>query len=336
MTDLKKSKELKVGIIVIAALAAFYFGFNFLKGADIFSEKRQFYVVYPRVDGLSVDNSVQYNGIKVGRVNSVDLIGGGSDGILVGFEVTNDELHVADNSVANIVSMDLFNSKAIVIERGDSEIEAKSGDTLVSAIEADLKTDITKRLQPIQQKAENLMLSIDSTIAVYKKIGENLSHHDLDKTLNNLDATLLSLSSAANSIDDLARNNSYKLEAVLDNVGSITENLRKNNDQLTEIFRNFSQISDSIAAADLVRTINNAGDAMVQVASVMEKIDKGEGTIGQLVNNDTLYYNLEEASLELDKLVEDIRLNPKRYIHFSVFGRKEKAADKPKKKERTE
>tara|TARA_Y100000782_G_scaffold104031_1_gene122702 strand:+ start:3714 stop:4715 length:1002 start_codon:yes stop_codon:yes gene_type:complete len=333
---LKKSKELKVGIIVIAALAAFYFGFNFLKGADIFSEKRQFYVVYPRVDGLSVDNSVQYNGIKVGRVNSVDLIGGGSDGILVGFEVTNDELHVADNSVANIVSMDLFNSKAIVIERGDSEIEAKSGDTLVSAIEADLKTDITKRLQPIQQKAENLMLSIDSTIAVYKKIGENLSHHDLDKTLNNLDATLLSLSSAANSIDDLARNNSYKLEAVLDNVGSITENLRKNNDQLTEIFRNFSQISDSIAAADLVRTINNAGDAMVQVASVMEKIDKGEGTIGQLVNNDTLYYNLEEASLELDKLVEDIRLNPKRYIHFSVFGRKEKAADKPKKKERTE
>ncbi len=333
---MKKSKELKVGIIVIAALAAFYFGFNFLKGADIFSEKRQFYVVYPRVDGLSVDNSVQYNGIKVGRVNSVDLIGGGSDGILVGFEVTNDELHVADNSVANIVSMDLFNSKAIVIERGDSEIEAKSGDTLVSAIEADLKTDITKRLQPIQQKAENLMLSIDSTIAVYKKIGENLSHHDLDKTLNNLDATLLSLSSAANSIDDLARNNSYKLEAVLDNVGSITENLRKNNDQLTEIFRNFSQISDSIAAADLVRTINNAGDAMVQVASVMEKIDKGEGTIGQLVNNDTLYYNLEEASLELDKLVEDIRLNPKRYIHFSVFGRKEKAADKPKKKERTE
>lgn len=333
---MKKSKELKVGIIVIAALAAFYFGFNFLKGADIFSEKRQFYVVYPRVDGLSVDNSVQYNGIKVGRVNSVDLIGGGSDGILVGFEVTNDELRVADNSVANIVSMDLFNSKAIVIERGDSEIEAKSGDTLVSAIEADLKTDITKRLQPIQQKAENLMLSIDSTIAVYKKIGENLSHHDLDKTLNNLDATLLSLSSAANSIDDLARNNSYKLEAVLDNVGSITENLRKNNDQLTEIFRNFSQISDSIAAADLVRTINNAGDAMVQVASVMEKIDKGEGTIGQLVNNDTLYYNLEEASLELDKLVEDIRVNPKRYIHFSVFGRKEKAADKPKKKERTE
>ena len=333
---MKYSKEIKVGVVVIVGLAALYFGFNFLKGVDVLSDKRQYYAIYPRVDGLSTDNPVQINGFKIGRVSSIDLMDDNSGNILVAFDITKRDLEIPVNSVALIASLDLFNSKAISLKRGDSPVQAESGDTLISEIEGDLKAEVDKRLRPLEQKTESLIGSIDSVVTIVQTILNEDARQNLTESFQSINRSFQSLETTTKRLDTIIVNEQAKISSILTNVNSIAANFEDNNQELTRVINNFSEISDSIAAANLVETINNASMAMDQVASVMNKIDNGEGTVGQLVNNDTLYYNLEAATLELDKLIEDMRVNPKRYVHFSVFGRREKAENKPKKKERAE
>lgn len=333
---MKYSKEIRVGLVVIVGLAALYFGFNFLKGVDVLSDKRQYYAIYPRVDGLSTDNPVQINGFKIGRVSSIDLMDDNSGNVLVAFDITKKDLEIPVNSVALIASLDLFNSKAISLKRGDSPVQAKSGDTLISEIEGDLKAEVDKRLRPLEQKTESLIGSIDSVVTIVQTILNEDARQNLTESFQSINRSFQSLETTTKRLDTIIVNEQAKISSILTNVNSIAANFEDNNQQLTRVINNFSEISDSIAAANLVETINNASMAMDQVASVMNKIDNGEGTVGQLVNNDTLYYNLEAATLELDKLIEDMRVNPKRYVHFSVFGRREKAENKPKKKERAE
>lgn len=333
---MKYSKEVKVGIIVVVALTALYFGFNFLKGIDVLSEKRTYYAIYPRVDGLSTDNPVQLNGYKIGQVTAIKLMEDNSGRILVTFDITEKGLKVPINSTALIASLDLFNSKAISIKRGDSPIQAETGDTLLSEIEGDLKAEVDKRLRPLEQKTEDLISSIDSVVTIVTTILNEDARQNLTESFESINRSFQSLETTTKRLDTIIVNEQAKISNILTNVNSIATNFEKNNDELTRVIKNFSQISDSIAAANLVETINNASMAMEQVASVMNKIDSGEGTVGQLVNNDTLYYNLEQATLELDKLLEDMRVNPKRYVHFSVFGRSEKPEQKPNKKERPE
>ena len=333
---MKYSKEIKVGVVVIVGLAALYFGFNFLKGVDVLSDKRQYYAIYPRVDGLSTDNPVQINGFKIGRVSSIDLMDDNSGNILVAFDITKKDLEIPVNSVALIASLDLFNSKAISLKRGDSPVQAESGDTLISEIEGDLKAEVDKRLRPLEQKTESLIGSIDSVVTIVQTILNEDARQNLTESFQSINRSFQSLETTTKRLDTIIVNEQAKISSILTNVNSIAANFEDNNQELTRVINNFSEISDSIAAANLVETINNASMAMDQVASVMNKIDNGEGTVGQLVNNDTLYYNLEAATLELDKLIEDMRVNPKRYVHFSVFGRREKAENKPKKKERAE
>ncbi len=332
---MKYSKEVRVGLVVIAALAAFYFGINFLKGADVLSSKRQYFAIYPRVDGLSKDNPVQLNGYKIGRVNSIALMKDYSGRILVGFEINEEGLEIPNNSIALIASLDLFNSKAIALKMGDSPVTAVSGDTLNSEIEGDLKAEVDKRLRPLEQKTNDLIGSIDSVVTIVKAILNEDARKNLTESFESINRSFKSLEMTTKRLDTIILAEKGKISAILTNVNSISNNLKENNDQITSVLKNFSAISDSLAASNLVETVNNASKALSSVASVMEKVDRGEGTIGQLLNNDSLYHNLEHATLELDMLMEDMRVNPKRYVHFSVFGRKEKAEDKPRKKART-
>ena len=333
---MKVSNEFKVGLTVLVAILALYFGFNYLKGIDLFSKSRQFYGVYPKIDGLGIDNPVQLNGLRIGRVNSIELLPDGSGEILVGFTIENELVKVPENSSARISSLDLFGSKAIVIGVGTSEVEAQPNDTLASSIEGDLKAEVDRRLQPLEQKTNDLIASVDSLVTIAQTILNEDAVEDLTISFQGIRETVMALKSTMNRVDNLVAEDGKKLTGIMDNMESITSNLEQNNEQITSALENISQITDSIAASDLVGTINNAGVAMQSVTDVMSKIERGEGTLGMLINNDTLYNNLEEASLDLDLLLEDMRVNPKRYVHFSIFGKSEKNKDKPTKKDRTQ
>jgi phospholipid/cholesterol/gamma-HCH transport system substrate-binding protein len=328
------SNEVKVGLVAVLAIVSAYFGFNYLKGIEIFQDSRTYYAIYPRIDGLSADNTVQLNGVKIGRVRNIQLLTNGTGNIVVEFEINNNSVPVTEDAVARIASLDLFGSKAISLQLGQSDIVLESGDTLTSEIEGDLKAEVDKRLRPLEQKTNDLIGSIDSLVTIVQSILNEDAAQNLSESFSSINRSFQTFETTLKRVDTLVVAEREKFDAIINNMNGIVANIEQNNENITAILTNMNTLSDSLVEADLVGTINNAGKAMENVASVMQKIDNGEGTIGLLVNNDTLYNNLESATLELDLLLEDMRVNPKRYVHFSVFGKSEKPKDKPEKKER--
>lgn len=310
--------EVKAGIIVLITIGALIWGFYFLKGKDIFKNEDLYHAVYKRVDGLSESSLVLINGLKIGLVRKVDFISETDRNIIVTFAVPRD-YKIQKNSVAEIFSLDLMGSKGIRINITSDSLFYKPGDTLISLIERDLKEQVSAQVLPLKSKAEDLLKSMDSVMVVIQYIFNESTRDNLSKTFASIKKTIENLEHSSVALDTLMQNEKGKLSRIFSNVESITHNLKANNDQLTNVINNFSNISDSLAKSNIKSTIYNANQALTDANLILNKIKSGEGTIGMLLNNDSLYNNLERSSLNLDKLLKDIRENPKRYLHFSVF-----------------
>lgn len=328
---MKLSKEVKIGLLLLIAIGLFIFGFNYLKGRNIFNPQAKYYAIYEHIDGLVEANPVQVNGYSIGQVNKIQFEKGNTGRIVIEFTVNDDDFKVPSNSVAKIISSDLLGSKAVQVIIGDSKKILAPGDTLLSDIESSLGEAVNKQVLPLKNKAEKLMLSIDSVLAVIQYIFNEKSREDIKQSLESVNLAIKTLKKTALRVDTLVSEQRFRLSRISSNVESITGNLKNNNEKLTKIITNFSSISDSLAKANIASTLNNANIALKQTASITEKINKGEGTMGMLVNNDSLYRNLNSAARDLDLLLEDLREHPGRYVHISVFGKSDKA-DKKKKK----
>lgn len=321
---MKISREAKVGIIVTVAIACFIYGFNFLKGKNLFSTERKFYAVYYNIDGLVEANPVQINGFRVGQVRKIDFLPDNSGRMVVTVVVDNKDIKIPRGSIARIISSDLLGSKAVQLELGQGNIYAQSGDTLVSDIEEGLKQAVDKRIAPLQKKVEGLISSIDSVVVVVQAILNEDARANLTQSFEGVKKAILSLEKTSMRLDTLVASEKHKLSAIFSNIQSISSNIAANNDKLTNVINNFSAISDSLAKANFKQTIDNANNAIAQTTSIIEKINKGEGSMGMLINNPELYNKLEKSAGDLDKLLIDLRVNPERYMHFSVFGRKDR------------
>jgi phospholipid/cholesterol/gamma-HCH transport system substrate-binding protein len=328
---LKVASEIKVGGIIILALGLLYFGMNYLKGSDIFTNARYFYAVYDKVDGLNTDNVVLVNGYKVGRVANITLLPEEGNEILVRMEILEEGLNVPDSSVARIVSQDLLGSKAIALEFSDETTYHENGDTLISDIEEALQSVIEEKLAPLQSQIEQV---IDETrdLVSTTKILITTTNESVEKAKTSMDI----INKTTSDIDKMVVEQNANLTRVLGDITAIATNIRNNSENINEIMENVAIISDSLTRANYASAIENASNALSQLDSMILKINEGEGSLGMLLNDDRLYNNLEQASMEIDKLAEDLRVNPERYVHFSVFGKKEDKEDKPKKKKRND
>jgi phospholipid/cholesterol/gamma-HCH transport system substrate-binding protein len=315
---LKLSKEFKIGIIVTAALALLYWGFNFLKGKDVFSNERIFVAIYNDVGGLERTNPVTINGLKVGQVREMYFASGSSANVVVEIVLKND-IPIPENSMAKIISSDLLGSKAIELRLGNSGVFAESGDTLLSDVEISIKDEVNRQLQPIKNKAENLMMSIDTVLTMLQGLFSKTNTENMTKSVQHLANSFKNIDHSTGMLDSIITNQRYRLDQILKNIEAITHNLEQNSENFNNIIANFSSISDTLARAKVSATLNNINTTMSEVAGITEKINKGEGTLGMLVNNDSLYIKIEKTSNELNLLLEDIRTNPKKYVRFSVF-----------------
>lgn len=325
---MKLSKEFKIGIVVIFAIGALIWGLNFLKGSNLFSHKYYLYAVYPKIDGLIPANPLLVNGYKIGQVNKIDLIKkDGSYQVLVKFLLTED-VQIPKRSVAKAISSDLLGSKAVEIIYSNSGEYVQSGDTLIAEVEESLKSSVDKRIAPLQAKAENLISSIDSVMTVVNSVLNTKTRENLDKSFESVRKAILTLEQTAYKLDDLVGSEKTKISSILTHLNGITSNLDKNGEKIDNIISNLSNMTDSLAKAQLKEAINNADKSMKELNVLLAGINQGQGTLGKLAKNDTLYYNLNRSTVDLDKLLKDLRYNPERYIHFSVFGRKDK--NKPK------
>lgn len=317
---MKISKEAKVGIVVTSGILMFLIGFNFLKGKNLFSHTRKIYAVYMNIDGLVESSPVLVNGFRVGQIDDICLYSEKSEAILVTILINNKDIKIPRNSIAQIISSDLLGSKAVQLLLGDGNDYVQNGDTISSGIEDDLKKSVDKRIAPLQKKAEGLISSIDSVMIVVQGILSKDVKNNLSLSFEGIKNAISSFEQTSLRLDTLIVTEKHKLTNIFSKVESISSNLANNNDKLTNIINNFSSISDSLAKANLKSTIDNANVAMGQASSIMTKINKGQGSIGMLINNDTLYRNLKSASINLDKLFVDIKEHPQKYVHFSIMG----------------
>ena len=315
---MKISKEFKIGIVVIISLALLYWGFNFLKGEDIFSKERVFFAVYKDVAGLSRSNPVKINGLVVGQVRDMYFSKDGKANIVIELIVKN-QVEIPENSVALIASSDLLGSKTVDIVFGNSNKYAETGDTLLSEVETSIKEEVARQLKPLKNKAETLFVSIDSVITVLTDLFSKTNTENISKSVAHIAGSFENLERTTGTLDELMTEEKTRLERILMNVESISLNLKNNEDKMNNIFTNLSSVSDSLAKIKFAETMNNVNTTMHELSMVSKKINSGEGSLGMLVNDDSLYLELEKSSRDLNLLLEDIRLNPKKYLKFSVF-----------------
>jgi phospholipid/cholesterol/gamma-HCH transport system substrate-binding protein len=309
---MKINKETKLGIVAVIIISLFIWGFNFLKGKNILSANHSYYAIYDNIGGLEEASAVSISGFKIGTVETIKLLDPRNGKLVVKFSVDKD-IKLPKNSKAIIHPATLLAGKAIKLELSDSEEFYSHGDTVIGVLELDLVSSLSEELMPVKNKIESLVESMDSVLAIF----DNQRRDNLKSSLDNIH-------NITEDFNNLVSEEKQKLENILTNVESISSNLKNNNEQITNILENFSSISDSLDKADIKTTITNANKTLAEFSAISAKINSGEGTIGMLINNDSLYNNLNNLSADLDSLIIDVNENPGRYVHFSLFGKKDK------------
>jgi phospholipid/cholesterol/gamma-HCH transport system substrate-binding protein len=317
--NMKIRREIKIAALFIVALAGLIWGFNYLKGTNIFFKRLILYAEYDEVGGLTSANPVYLNGLKIGQVNDVYFKGEGSIKIIARMMISVD-VPIPVNSTARIVSSDLMGSKAIDLILGSSPILVQQGDTLKSDIQASLQEEVNRQVQPIKKKAEELLSSLDTLVTAIQTVFDEKARVNIAQSFESIRVTIRSLQHTSYTIDTMVQFESRRMAVILENIESISTNLRNNNREITASLRNIRIITDSLAATNLQQTFAHLEQSAFNLNQVLEKIETGEGSLGMLINNPRLYEELEAASGELNQLVEDMKLNPGRYMHFSVFG----------------
>ena len=274
---MKLSREIKTAIIVVAGIAAFYIGFNFLKSKSLFNKTNTYYAYFPHSGGLKTGTQITVNGVKVGSVEAVDLEEKSAK-IKITMECS-DDFKFSKNSVAELYNSLLGGAGLQIIPAFDNAPIAVSGDVLEARVQEDMLASISSSIKPTQDKLNRLLGQADTTL-----------------TSVNLNKMLVA--------------NQANLNATLSNANKITTDLSKVSGQLSE--------------AELNKVIANAQTTLNNLNTLLAEVEGGKGTIGKLLKDETLYKDLDKSAKQLELLLQDLRLNPKRYLHFSVFGKKAK------------
>ena len=327
---MNKSGIIKIGALLVVAIVIVIWGINYLKGKDIFKKDDTYYVVYNKINGLSKSSSVTINGFKIGIVSSIKFYQDTS-AYLVAELIVNNKYKIRKGSIAQIFSQDFMGTKAIQLLHGKDTVFFKDGDTIPGAIEGDLMEQVNMEMLPLKRKAESLMSSIDSAITMFRAVFNENTQENLRKTFASIKITISNLESSTFTLDTILTGEKSTLERIFSNVDSITLNLKDNNTEISNVIKNFSSISDSLVKADIARTILRTDSALLQFNQILSAINDGDGSIYQLLHNDTLYRNIENASYHLNRLLRDMHENPKRYVNFSLmdFGKTIYVEDKP-------
>ena len=315
---IKISREIKIGVFGIVTLTLFIIAVNFIKGKDIFKRNRTFYAVYDATSGIQDAAPVSINGLNVGKVTDMRFVNKNSAKILIEFTIS-DPVFIPSNSVARIFSLDLLGTKNVEIVLGDSKSEAEDGDTLIGGSQISLSDEVNKQIAPVKLKAENLLSSLDTMVTVLHSVFNADTRRNLIASFESIHTTLSNLENTTYNVDTLVYGQRKRLERIMFNVESITENFRKNDENISSILSNFSKLSDTLAKANLAGTLANVNNVLARMDAITTKIDKGQGSIGLLINDKKLYDNLDKSAAQLNSLITDMKLNPYRYVNFSVF-----------------
>ncbi len=261
---MKRYKPVFIGITFILAIFLFVWGYNFLKGKNIFKEQVKYYAKYGDVSGLTVANAVMINGLRIGQVSSIIFDQDMSGNIVVEL-VLHKDFPIPANTIARIFSADLMGSKMIDLKLGDAIDLAKSGDTLASSTEASLKDEVNAQVQPIKVKAENLLSSIDSLVVAIQTVFNESARESLKRSFDNISQTFSNLETTTSNIDTLVGAEAKRIASILQNVDSLAYTLNQNREGISNIIANLETFSDTLTKTDIAGTFERANNSLAQL-----------------------------------------------------------------------
>lgn len=317
----KLKREYSIALVVLGGIALLVFGINYLKGLDLLQRRNIYYAVYNDVSGINDATPVIFHGFKVGQVVHTELMPDGSGRIAVTMQIDEDRLKLTKDTRAELFSADLF-SRAVRIDLGTSTELAERGDTLRGGAELSLTESVSSQIDPLKRKAEGMLASVDSVLTALQLILNEGARGDIDASFTNLRATLENINSTTRRLDALLATESVHISAILADLSKVSGTLADSNDELARIFANVDSATAALGNGRLERMMDDLQGTSAQLKAAMTKLNEGQGSLGKLMSDDSLYVNLNAASRQLDLLLEDLRVNPNRY--FSIFGKKDK------------
>lgn len=309
---MKISREAKTALIAIGVIVLTLWGYNFLKGKNIVKPTDEYYVVYDDIEGIIESGSVFYKGFKVGNINGIYFDNDNPDKNFIVKFVLEQRLRIPVNSrVIAKQSNPIVSTKDLEIEFYDTTVFYKPGDTLVAAHDP----GILGILEPLQKEFDQTIAKLKATLTALESTLNEETQENIRNSVASVDQSLASLRTMLAPNGDISKS--------VKNIESVTSTLKNNNGKINESVEHFKNISADLDSANLAKTLAKLDSTLAATYLVINKINNSEGTAGLLVNDSALYKNLAQATASLDSLLSDMKEHPKRYVHFSVFGRKE-------------
>lgn len=308
-------KEIKIGIFALAAIFALYWGINFLKGKDLFRLNRTYYAYYTNVSGIQITSPVIIKGISIGSVTEIEFRPDMDNVVQVKLSVKSG-YDIPANSVARIASTGIIGGKAIELDLGDSDIILEDGAAIRSQDEQGIFGSEGFDMDMITKKLTSILTSLDSTLKnIDRVLGDNGQ---------TIDSTLAHIESVSASIDRTVSSKADSLALIIDNLTAFSDMLADNSAHIGGIMANIDEFSASLAEVDIAATATKLNEAADGINEAVTTLNSGEGSLGLLLRDKALYESLSQASANLATLLADLEANPNRYVHFSLFGRKNK------------
>lgn len=309
---MKLSREAKTGIVTIVVIAIAIWGFNFLKGKNIFKSTSTYYVVYQDVEGLIESGYVYYRGYKIGNITGLEFNKANRNSFIVEF-IVNKDIKIPLNSVVTATQSSIIASiKDLEISFSDENSFHESGDTLLAGYDLGMMGMI----DPIKDDLEEIVESLKKTISAINNTFDEKTQKDLKSTISSLNRSLVSLGYMLSPNGTLGK--------TMKNVEAITSNIKDKNEEIGKSIDHMANVTAALDSSDLKSIIQSLDSTLLATKDVMNKINDGEGTAGLLINDSLLYINLASTTASLDSLLVDLKEHPKRYVHLSVFGGKDK------------
>ena len=304
---MRLSKEIKAAFFVLSTILLFIFGFNYLKGSSILDKQKTIFAVYDEVDGLLVGANVMINGLSIGNVTELDFLPN-STKIIVTLKV-KDKLNFSSKSTASIYETGVLGGLAISIEPlFERESIVKTGDTLMSSVRPGLTELINRQIEPLSRQLQSTITSVDSIFTGASNVLNRQTQEEIKESISVLTSAINAIKNSSVIIEEILTSKNTQINNTLDNFEKISANL--------------SNVSEELNSFGLTSLLSNLEVSVDGISSIVDKLDSDDSTLGKLINEDEVYDNLNSSIESLNILINDIKTNPKKYVHFSVFGRK--------------
>ncbi|MCH3923519.1 MAG: MlaD family protein [Bacteroidales bacterium] len=315
---MKLTTEFKIGLVGLLTIIILVLGINFLKGRNIFSSTNTYYAMFDNVKGMHESNYIYINGLKVGYVTNIKPVNEKTDKFLVTI-IVKKNIKIPIDSKLTLYSDGVLGNKALRIDAGNSNQTLKNKGTLQGYIELGIMDQLSQNIIPMFNNLSAILIRIDTLTEGLNNVLDKDGQNNLKYSLKNINSITERLDNVAKNVDGLVGTNKQKMNKIVANVESITSNLANNNKEINNIITRFDNITDTIEKKNIGKTLTNVNQSLQSLNVILNKIEKGKGNVGLLLDDDNLYKNLNSSAKNLDNLIEEIKKNPKKYLKISVF-----------------